>query len=98
MIGLKPLAYILLTTDITTSDFCDRAITSTPRETPMLNPKALTLAVVIGVLSPILPPNVLSESPVLAQTQQQHQAEANRVISMKPPLSGLLKCSSQAIC
>ncbi|MFZ1025588.1 MAG: tetratricopeptide repeat protein [Limnoraphis robusta] len=47
----------------------------------MLNLKALTLAAIIGVLSPILPPNVLSESPVLAQTQQQRQAEADRLFN-----------------
>ncbi|WP_413167836.1 tetratricopeptide repeat protein [Capilliphycus salinus ALCB114379] len=47
----------------------------------MLNPKALTLAVVMGVLSPILPPNVLSESPVLAQTQQQRKIEADRLLN-----------------
>ncbi|ERT05023.1 TPR repeat family protein [Lyngbya aestuarii BL J] len=46
----------------------------------MLNPKALTLAVVIGVLSPTVPTNVLSESPVLVQTQQQRQAEADRFL------------------
>ncbi|MEA5497567.1 tetratricopeptide repeat protein [Limnoraphis robusta Tam1] len=48
----------------------------------MLNLKALTLAAIVGVLSPILPPNVLSESPVLAQTQQQRKAEADRLLDL----------------
>lgn len=46
----------------------------------MLNPKALTLAVILGVLSPIVPINVLSESHVLAQTQEERKAEADRLL------------------
>jgi CHAT domain-containing protein/Flp pilus assembly protein TadD len=45
----------------------------------MLNSKALTLAVIIGVLSPVVPINVLSESDVLAQTQEERKAEADRL-------------------
>jgi len=55
-------------------------VTSTPTQTPMLNPKALTLAVVIGVLAPIVPMNVLSESSVLAQIPNERKAEADRLL------------------
>ncbi|MEL7038499.1 MAG: tetratricopeptide repeat protein [Cyanobacteria bacterium J06592_8] len=46
----------------------------------MLNLKALTLAVIIGVLTPTISINVLNESSVLAQTQQERQAEADRFL------------------
>jgi tetratricopeptide (TPR) repeat protein len=42
----------------------------------MLNLKALSVAVIIGVLSPIVPINILSESYVLAQTTEEQKAEA----------------------
>ncbi len=46
----------------------------------MLNLNALSVAIVIGVLSPIVPINVSSESHVLAQTQAERKAEADRLL------------------
>ncbi|MGB3401355.1 MAG: tetratricopeptide repeat protein [Microcoleaceae cyanobacterium] len=46
----------------------------------MLNLKALSLAVVIGVLSPIVPINILSEFHVLAQTPGEQKAEADQLL------------------
>ncbi len=46
----------------------------------MLNLKALSLAVVIGVLSPVVPINVLFESYVLAQTTEERKVEADRLL------------------
>ncbi len=46
----------------------------------MLNLKALTLAVVIGVLTPIVPIHLLHESQVLAPTQEERKAEADRLL------------------
>ncbi|MDY7024049.1 MAG: Fis family transcriptional regulator, partial [Cyanobacteriota bacterium] len=48
----------------------------------MLNLKALTLAVIIGVLTPTVSINVLNESSVLAQTQAERQAEADRLFDL----------------
>ena len=45
----------------------------------MFNPKALTWAVVMGLLIPLVPMNVLYESPILAQTQNERKTEANRL-------------------
>ncbi|WP_039896833.1 CHAT domain-containing protein [Lyngbya sp. PCC 8106] len=49
----------------------------------MLNLKALTVAVIIGVLAPILPMNLLSESPVIAQTPDEQKAEQLRIEGFK---------------
>ncbi|WP_413167829.1 CHAT domain-containing protein [Capilliphycus salinus ALCB114379] len=46
----------------------------------MLNLKALTLAVVVGVLSPVLSMNVLNVPQVLAQTPDERKAEADRLL------------------
>jgi CHAT domain-containing protein/Flp pilus assembly protein TadD len=46
----------------------------------MLNLKAFTLAVIIGVLTPIVSINILPTSTVLAQTQEEQQAEADRLL------------------
>ena len=50
------------------------------QETPMLNLKALTVAVVIGASTFIVPMNILSESSVLAQSQEERKAEADRLL------------------
>ncbi|MGB3534461.1 MAG: tetratricopeptide repeat protein [Microcoleaceae cyanobacterium] len=47
----------------------------------MLNLKALSVAVVIGIFSPIVPINILSESHVLAQTHKERKAEADRLLN-----------------
>lgn len=54
-----------------------------PQETLILNLKALTVAVVIGVLAPIVPMNLLSQSPVLAQTPDEQKAEQLRIEGFK---------------
>ena len=46
----------------------------------MLDLKALTIAVVIGVLTPMLPIHLLYESQVLAETQAEGQTEADRLL------------------
>ena len=53
---------------------------STPGGIPVLNLKALTLAVVVGVLSPVVLMNVLNIPQVLAQSQDERKAEANRLL------------------
>ncbi len=46
----------------------------------MLNLKALTLAVFVGLLSPVIPINVLNGPQVLAQTPDERKAEADRLL------------------
>ncbi|ERT08704.1 TPR repeat family protein [Lyngbya aestuarii BL J] len=54
-------------------------MTSTPVGISVLNLKALTLAVVVGVLSPVVSINVLNVPQVLAQTPDERKAEADQL-------------------
>ncbi len=49
----------------------------------MLNLKALMVAIFVSVLTPILQIHFLSESKVLAQTQEERKAEADRFLQQR---------------